>query len=127
MSSHEEETVCEDQYHKRMRGKGGDRQRLKHIDGDVSACMRKHEEWEIEIEKTKRRWKEKVEAYKYFDTLTEAFHCACEAKKMQENRNKGWRRREAAAATKPKEKAAAKSDRKKETESEGKKPMRQHH
>ena len=35
MTSHKEETVCEGQEHENLKGKGQDRQRLKHVDGDV--------------------------------------------------------------------------------------------
>ena len=43
VSSHEEETVCEGQEHETMKVKGGGRQRLKHVDGDLPLCMRKNE------------------------------------------------------------------------------------
>ena len=40
LSSHEEETVCEDQEHERTKGRGRGRQRLMHVDGESPLCMR---------------------------------------------------------------------------------------
>ena len=56
VSSHEEETVCEDQEHERTKGRGGGKQRLKHVDGDVPLCMTKNDD---ECE-TEMKNKEKV-------------------------------------------------------------------
>ena len=43
-SSHERATLCKNQEDERMKGKGGGRQRLKHVDGDVPLCMRSKDE-----------------------------------------------------------------------------------
>ena len=40
MRSQEESKTCKEQEVERVRGRGGGRQSLKHIDGDVPMCMR---------------------------------------------------------------------------------------
>ena len=50
MRSHEETALWNDQEDGMMKGKGGGRQRLKHVVGDVPLYMRnKDEEWESEL------------------------------------------------------------------------------
>ena len=44
VSSHEEATVCKDKEDESLKGEGGGRQRLKHLDGDVPPCMRSKDE-----------------------------------------------------------------------------------
>ena len=47
VSGHEEETVCADQKLRKL--KGGCRQSLKHVDGDVAVCITKvDKEWRFE-------------------------------------------------------------------------------
>ena len=44
MCSHDETTTRKEQEDERVKGKGGSRQSLKHIDGDVPTCMRNIDE-----------------------------------------------------------------------------------
>ena len=44
MSSHEETAFWNDQEDGMIKGNGGGKQRLKHVDGDVPLCMRNKDE-----------------------------------------------------------------------------------
>ena len=75
-SSHEEGTMCGDQNHKELKGEGGGRQRLKHVDADFPLFMREMDKERRFEKNTKTGRKGKAEADKNCDTTTVMFLAA---------------------------------------------------
>ena len=71
MGSHEDATICKHEENERIKGEGGGRQKLRHVDGDVPLCIRKKMTNVKQKWKTKRRWKKKAEGDRGSDTLAE--------------------------------------------------------
>ena len=57
MSSHGETMLCKDQEDELMKGNGGGRQRLKHVDGDVPLCVRNKDKEEKSKLIKKSEWR----------------------------------------------------------------------
>ena len=100
MCSQDETTTNKEQEDDWVMGKGGGRQSLKHIDGDVLMCMRNEgKDDELKSEKTEKR-EVKAEAENDFDTLTVTYQTQMknglkskEKEKSSSNRAKTWKRR----------------------------------